>query len=77
MARAFRCRCAARWRELALGLEELSMTSGQIPVVKRIIRSVTMPEAKDLLAKAMEFSTAEEIERFVKSEMDTRFAAEG
>jgi hypothetical protein len=36
-----------------------------------------MPEAKDLLAKAMEFSTAEEIERFVKAEMDKRFAAEG
>jgi len=61
---------------LALGLDEFSMTSGQIPVVKRIIRSVSMTEAKELLTKAMQFSTAEEIERFVKNEMDKRFANE-
>ena len=59
---------------LALGLEEFSMTSGQIAVVKRIIRSVTMNEAKLLLDKAMQFSTAEEIERFVKNEMEQRFS---
>ncbi|MBE2248960.1 MAG: phosphoenolpyruvate--protein phosphotransferase [Myxococcus sp.] len=59
---------------LALGLDEFSMTSGQIAVVKRIIRSVSMSEAKELLAKAMQFSTAEEIERFVKHEMDQRFS---
>lgn len=59
---------------LALGLEEFSMTSGQIAVVKRIIRSVSMSEAKQLLDKAMQFSTAEEIERFVKNEMDQRFS---
>ncbi len=62
---------------LALGLDEFSMTSGQIPVVKRIIRSVGMNEAHDLLNKAMQLTTAEEIERFIKSEMDRRFAAEG
>lgn len=60
---------------LALGLDELSMTSGQIPVVKRVIRSVSMGEAKELLTRAMQFSTAEEIERFVKAEMDRRFAS--
>jgi phosphotransferase system enzyme I (PtsI) len=60
---------------LALGLDEFSMTSGQIPVIKRIIRSVSMVEARALLERAMQFSTAEEIERFVKTEMDRRFAS--
>jgi phosphotransferase system enzyme I (PtsI) len=50
------------------------MTSGQIPVVKRIIRSVSMTEAKTVLEKALQFTTAEEIERYVKAEMDRRFA---
>ncbi|MCA2977454.1 MAG: phosphoenolpyruvate--protein phosphotransferase [Myxococcaceae bacterium] len=59
---------------LALGLDEFSMTSGQIPTVKRIIRSVALADAKALLEKALQFTTAEEIERFVKAEMDRRFA---
>ena len=60
---------------LALGLDELSMTSGQIASVKRIVRAVSRSDAQALLEKAMEFSTAEEIERFVRDEMERRFAS--
>ena len=60
---------------LALGLEEFSMTSGQIPMVKNIIRSVSKAEASVLLEQAMQFSSAEEIERYIKAEMDKRFSA--
>jgi phosphotransferase system enzyme I (PtsI) len=60
---------------LALGLEELSMTSGQIPMVKNVIREVSRADAEKVLEQAMAFSSAEEIERFIRAEVDKRFAA--
>jgi phosphotransferase system enzyme I (PtsI) len=62
---------------LALGFDELSMTAGQIPQVKQIIRRVSRADALKLLESAMLFSTAEEIERYVRAEMDRRFADVG
>jgi phosphoenolpyruvate-protein phosphotransferase (PTS system enzyme I) len=59
---------------LALGLDELSMTAGQIPVVKNIIRRSSRAEAVQVLEQAMSFSSGEEIERFVRTEMDRRFS---
>jgi phosphotransferase system enzyme I (PtsI) len=59
---------------LAIGIEEFSMTSGQIPMVKNIIRAVSKADAVSLLERAMQFSSAEEIERFIKGELDARFA---
>lgn len=58
---------------LGLGLNELSVTSIAIPRVKRIIRNSTMKESKELLKKAMTFTTAAEIEKFVRSYMIQRF----
>jgi phosphotransferase system enzyme I (PtsI) len=58
---------------LALGLEEFSMSSGQIPLVKSVVRQLSKAEAVGLLEQAMQFSSAEEIERFIKAEMDRRF----
>ena len=59
---------------LALGFEELSMTAGQLSSVKGIVRRASRTEAQALLERAMEFSTAEEIERFVRTEMEKRFS---
>jgi phosphotransferase system enzyme I (PtsI) len=61
---------------LALGFDELSMTAGQIPVVKQLIRRASRSEATMLLHNAMRFSTAEEIERYVRTEMERRFASD-
>jgi phosphotransferase system enzyme I (PtsI) len=58
---------------LALGLEDFSMTSGQIPFVKNVIRRVSRTDAVGVLKQAMTFSSAEEIERFIKEEVDRRF----
>ncbi len=58
---------------LALGIEELSMSAGQIPVVKQVIRRVSKADAVEVLAKAMAFSSAEEIERFLRVELTQRF----
>ncbi len=57
---------------LALGFDELSMTAGQIPVVKQIIRQVSRSDSVVVLENAMKFSTAEEIERYIRAEMDAR-----
>ena len=58
---------------LALGLEEFSMTAGQIPMVKNVIRQMSRKEAQVVLEQAMTFSSAEEIERFIKADVERRF----
>ncbi len=58
---------------LGLGMDELSMVPGQIPVVKRIVRQATAEDGRKLVEQAFKLSTAEEIERFVRSEMQIRF----
>ena len=59
---------------LALGFDELSMTAGQIPTVKNFVRHASRAEAQQLLETAMGYTTAEEIERFIRTEMDKRVA---
>ncbi|HEX9508326.1 MAG TPA: phosphoenolpyruvate--protein phosphotransferase, partial [Myxococcales bacterium] len=54
---------------LAFGFNELSMTAGQIPVVKQLIRKVTQRDAKTMVESAMRLSTSEEIERYIRSEI--------
>ncbi|SET73756.1 phosphoenolpyruvate--protein phosphotransferase [Stigmatella erecta] len=58
---------------LALGFDELSMTAGQVPLVKNILRRSSRAEALELLNAAMELTTAEEIERHIRTEMERRF----
>lgn len=58
---------------LALGLEEFSMTAGQIPMVKNVIRQMSRKDAMVVLEQAMTFSSAEEIERFIKADVERRF----
>ena len=50
---------------LALGLDELSMTAGQIPMIKQRIRRLNRAQARIALDEAMRLTTAEEIGRFV------------
>ncbi|WP_309887862.1 phosphoenolpyruvate--protein phosphotransferase [Archangium sp.] len=59
---------------LALGFDELSMTAGQIPTVKNFVRHASRAEAQQLLETAMGYTTAEEIERFIRTEMEKRVA---
>jgi phosphoenolpyruvate-protein phosphotransferase (PTS system enzyme I) len=59
---------------VALGFTELSMTAGQVAAVKSVVRQISRLESQELLRKAMEFSSAEEIERFVRHEMSLKFS---
>jgi phosphotransferase system enzyme I (PtsI) len=51
---------------LGLGLDEFSMSASSIPRVKKVIRSMTYEEAKEIAKKALEADTAEEIHQLIK-----------
>ncbi len=58
---------------IGMGLDALSMEPGQIPLVKRLLRSATAEEGRQLLERAVRHNTAEEIDRFVRAQMEARF----
>jgi len=58
---------------LGLGLDEFSMSSIAIPETKRIIRSVTLAEAEDLVGTILGMKSFREIDRHVRSWMEERF----
>jgi len=64
---------------LLLGLgkvHELSMEPHSIPKVKKILRKVTLKEARELADHALSLSTSEEINRFINDEMRSRFPSD-
>ncbi len=58
---------------LGLELDGLSMTPLAIPRVKKIIRNSTVRESAELLETVITFSTAREIEQYVREYMIRRF----
>ena len=58
---------------VGLGFDELSMTPASIPLVKRIIRSITYNQAADLGHRLFGCATAQEVERLLRHEMRSRF----
>ena len=51
---------------LGLGLRQLSVTPQSIPEIKKIIRSVTLDEAKTVAQEAMRFDTAREVHNYLR-----------
>lgn len=51
---------------LGLGLDEFSVNSSIIPVVKRIIRSLSLTEAQEITREALRLATAEEVQGYMK-----------
>ncbi|TVR90741.1 MAG: phosphoenolpyruvate--protein phosphotransferase [Spirochaetaceae bacterium] len=58
---------------LGLGLDEFSMGAVGIPEVKRIIRSVSMAEAEELVGSILEMKSYVEIDEFVAQYMEKNF----
>jgi phosphotransferase system enzyme I (PtsI) len=58
---------------LGLGLDEYSMSAIGIPAIKRIIRSVTIAEAEELVGTIMEMKSYKEIDGHVRAWMEERF----
>ena len=64
---------------LLLGLgkvHELSMEPHSIPKVKKILRKVTLKEAREIADHALSLSTSEEVNRFINNEMRSRFPSD-
>ncbi len=58
---------------LGLGLDEFSMSASGIPEIKRIIRSVSMSEAEELVGTVLEMKSFQEVDSFVRNVMEKRF----
>ena len=58
---------------VGLGFDELSMSSGSIPEVKRIIRSISVREAEEVVGEAMEMRSFKEVDRYLRHLMGERF----
>jgi phosphotransferase system enzyme I (PtsI) len=58
---------------IGLGLDELSMNGPSIPLVKKVIRNASAAEGRALLERLLDLTSADEIEREVRSEMARRF----
>ncbi len=61
---------------LGLGLDELSMNSAAIPIVKSVLRTATLTAAKELADKTMAMSTTDEIEALVFDFMARHYPAD-
>jgi phosphotransferase system enzyme I (PtsI) len=58
---------------VGLGFDELSMTPGSIPLLKRIIRSVTYGQAAEVAQRLFGCATAQEVQELLLHEMRARF----
>lgn len=58
---------------LGLGLDEYSMSAFGIPEIKRIVRSVSMQEAEELVGIVMDMRSYDEVNSFARDWMEERF----
>ena len=61
---------------LGLGVDEMSMNSTAIPVVKSVLRGTTLKDARQLAEQSLTMATAEEIEKFVHEHMTRVYPAD-
>lgn len=59
---------------LGLGFDELSMAAVSIPKVKKILRRCTKSDVEKLADQALTYATAEEVEKFLKSEIAAHYS---
>ena len=58
---------------LGLGMEKFSMTIPMIPEIKKIIRNVSVKEAKKLVEKVYNMDSYKNIDKYIKNWMDKKF----
>ncbi len=58
---------------LGLGIDELSMHALAIPMIKKLIRSVSLEECRELTLQAFEMADAKEIHEFLETWIRDRF----
>jgi phosphotransferase system enzyme I (PtsI) len=62
---------------LGLGIDELSMNPWGVPIIKHIIRSVSMKEARSDLRRIMQLDTATKVREFISGKMEGLLADAG
>jgi phosphoenolpyruvate-protein phosphotransferase (PTS system enzyme I) len=55
---------------LGIGIDDLSMNSGSIPLIKKIIRSISRKESMNDLNHIMELTTAMEVKNFIEKNLE-------
>jgi phosphotransferase system enzyme I (PtsI) len=55
---------------LGIGIDELSMNAGGIPLLKKIIRSISRDEAVADLQNILELNTAKEVRQYIKKKIE-------
>jgi phosphoenolpyruvate-protein phosphotransferase (PTS system enzyme I) len=53
---------------MGLGLRQLSMTPQNLPEIKKIIRSITIEEAKQIAQEAMRYDTARDVNNYLREQ---------
>ena len=61
---------------VGLGIDELSMNPVSVVDIKRIIRSITKEEVREIASQSLAMKTAKEIEDYLRSEMKKKFLDE-
>ena len=54
---------------LGMGLRSLSVTPAAIPEIKRVCRSVALPQCRQVAARALEFDSAHHVRTYLKEEL--------
>jgi phosphoenolpyruvate-protein phosphotransferase (PTS system enzyme I) len=54
---------------LAMGIDELSLNAGGIPMIKKMTRSLSLDKAKADLRKIMKLDTAAQVREFIVKKM--------
>jgi phosphotransferase system enzyme I (PtsI) len=62
------------WVLVGLGVQELSMNPGAIPIVKSVLRSSSVDEMTALADEVLTATTAEQAERIIRARLGDRFA---
>jgi len=53
---------------LGLGLRQLSVTPHNVPEIKKVIRSVTLPEAEEVAREVMRLETARDVNNYLREQ---------
>jgi phosphotransferase system enzyme I (PtsI) len=61
---------------VGLGIDEMSMNSTSIPIVKSVLRGTKLAAARELAEQALSLATSTEIEQLVQEYMQTRYPEE-
>ena len=59
---------------VGLGIDEISTNSTSIPEIKKIIRSLSAAECRQLATRALRLDTADEVQRMLSRELKARLA---